>query len=284
MPRCGRMDLIESSEMLGRWRFVATVLPLSLRTKLMRTLQMALGDQVVVAPGMNANEIIVTSGESDWERPTHRLLNLLAQHVTIEDDTDASHALAVHTLFDSQVDDGNGVKSYIGEVVSDAKYSRDSWSEAHLAELMTEFVDSHPLFRRATHITCPPGSSGGNNTSGLAHRLVEHTNARLGLQFVTIQGMSRVPRKSKRHSNDCSDVNGTFQVSQRVEGATVLVLDDLYGHGCTVNEVARSLRAARVRQVLALSGSKDATGCEGLPPHQGNWHDWHPPNLDLPFQ
>ena len=234
------------------------------------------GVEVVRSREQDVGKVAIRAKNAQVGSAMPKLLELLSRSVTIDDDADVSHALAVHTLFGPDPDDDRGTKSYIGEVVSDAKYTSDRWSETHLAELMTEFVDSHPLFRQATHVSCPPGSSGGDNTSGLVYRLVEHMRGRLGLRFVAIQGTSREPRKRKRQSTDCSDVSGTFRISQHTAGATVLVIDDLYGHGCTVNEVVRVLRAARVSRVLALSGSKDASGCNGLPPQRDNWHDWVP--------
>lgn len=280
MPTCGRIVKIQRSQRAIRWQLAAAVRPPSLRDRMLAELGRALPDGVQTGKGQQASELVLSSNLQEHEPLTRQLLALLERSVSINDDADCSHALGVHTLFDP--DNDNGTKTYIGEVVSDAKYSRNPWAEEDLSKLMTDFVSSHPLFRQATHITCPPSSSGGVNHDGLANSLARRISAHFGLSFVTIHGPSRTPRKNMRNSGDCSEVDGAFSVTHDLREATTLVVDDLYGHGCTINEVTRALRAAGCEHIFALAGSKDASACNGLPPHTDKWPDWHPPELDSP--
>ncbi|MYA01209.1 MAG: hypothetical protein F4038_07745 [Chloroflexi bacterium] len=289
MPTCGRVTHFNETSRNLYWRYTAKVRPPSLRDHLSMAVKRSLMPGVQVTPGYAWNEIVLATRSPDARSQIRSLLELLSRSVTIEDDADCSHALGVHTLFNPDVEDTSGAKTYIGEVASDAKYTGHVWSAGQLADLMADFVDSHPLYSQASRITCPPSSNDGFNTSGLAYRMAQRVSNLLGLPFVSMSGSQREARKNKRRINDCSDVIGTFEVTDHVSGDTVLVVDDLYGHGCTINEATRALRVSRCKRVLALSGSKDASGCQGLPPHIDKWPNWVPaesrkPAGDLPFK
>lgn len=287
MPYCGRVDGVLARSSASGWQLAVTVRSEHIRDRMINVLRAATAASVSVHPLSDPSELLIRSVDGSGLDSTHALLDLLSQHVTIDDHTSCSHALNVHTLFPPEGDASEGVKTYVGEVVSDAKYTwgrQQQEAQAHLAELMSDFISVHPLLRQATHVTCPPGSQGGINTSGLAFNLAQNLAERHNLNSVSIKGTPRRSRKSNRNSADCSDVAGTFEALDSVAGASVLVVDDLCGHACTINEAVRALRVARVRHVFALSGSKDASGCQGLSPHTDKWIDWHPPGLDLAFE
>lgn len=293
MPICGRVTSIEPRHASAGWQLTVTVASHRIRDRMINVLRAATSVSVGVFPLSDPSEVLIRSTDVSERDSIYALLDLLNQHVTIDDDTSCSHALGVHTLFWPDEEGSGNVKTYVGEVVSDAKYTwgrQQQDAQVHLADLMIDFIAAHPLLRQATHVTCPPSSQGGYNDTGLAFDLAQHIAARYYLDFINITGPQRTPRKNNRNSRDCSDVADTFEALDRATGAKVLIVDDLCGHACTINEVVRALKVVRARHVFALSGSKDAAGCNGLPPKTNNWPDWHPsvldipPSADLPFE
>ncbi len=235
-----------------------------------------------VDEGEKRNEVVLVTQNRELRDKVNKLLNVLSQTVTIDDHADLSYALAIHRYMDIHS------RSYVGDLVHKGKYwLQASEDQLELADAMLGFIDAHPGFSGVSRVSCPPSSS-GNRWAGLTGFLADHVSRKLNLPKVAIEGPTRRPRKQTEHLDDCSDVHGTFWVSERIQGETILVVDDLYGAGCTTNEAVRVLRLAGARRVFALAGSKTATRCNGLSPESENWPDWIPSEAfgsrdDLPF-
>lgn len=67
------------------------------------------------------------------------------------------------------------------------------------------------------------------------------------------------------------NVHGKFMVVTPVRDKSVIILDDLYGSGITLGEVARACRAAGAKSVLSLAATKTAKFCNGLSP--SGWYE-----------
>ena len=270
MPTCGRV--IAFGETLGSvdWRFSVKVAPGTLRNNFLSLLQLWFPRSVNAVEGDKWDEITLVTSDMGQRESVLRALRLLNHAVTIDDDADVSHALAIHRYGDI------GQRSYVGNLVYQAKYTPHPFlHESELGRLMLTFFLAHTPYRGATHITSPP-SHDGSPWSGTAGKLATRIGANENLLPMNVISSPRNPRKNAEHPGDCSEILGTFQAKERLDGAIVLVIDDLYGAGCTLTEMARVLRAAGASKVLSLSGSKTAKGCRGLRPKSENWPDWSP--------
>ena len=281
MPICGRVEEFREESSTQRWKFRVTVAEGKLLSHIASVFQSSFRSGIIVREDDAQKEIVLVTQSRELRGQVRRVLSVLSQAVTIEDHADLSHALAIHRYPDIES------HSYVGDLVQKAKYRQTSVEQLELADAMLGFIDAHPGFSGVSRVSCPPSSS-GNRWAGLTGFLADHVSRNLNLPKVAIEGPTRRPRKQTEHLDDCSDVHGTFWVSERIQGETILVVDDLYGAGCTTNETVRVLRLAGARRVLSLAGSKTAKRCNGLSPESENWPDWIPSEAfesrdDLPF-
>lgn len=276
MPDCGRVTNFEKLPRPSDWKLNVTVERPRMRDRFLEVFKASFSHELIVVEGKSWQEITLVSANAELLEPVSSLLEILSRCVTIADEADISHALAIHRYPDAEC------HSYIGDLVQRAKYGYQSTQERiELAHALLDFINQHPGYGQATLVACPPSST-GNNRNGLAAHLANTVSRRLGLTRVTVEGPERQPRKQTEHLDDCSDVHGKFRVAERVPNATALVVDDLYGAGCTTNESVRALRAAGARRVLVLACSKTAKRCNGLPASEENWPDWIPSELFRP--
>ena len=67
------------------------------------------------------------------------------------------------------------------------------------------------------------------------------------------------------------NVHGKFMVATPVRDKSVIILDDLYGSGATLDELARACKAADAKTVLSFTATKNATFCQGI--SASGWYD-----------
>ena len=283
MPQCGRIVDVTEHPHDDSWTL--TIRPSSLRDRVAAVLNSSFqsGVEVVGSREQHDGKIAIRTQNAQVRSAMPKLLELLSRSVTIADDADVSHAIAIHRYADIEE------HSYVGELVQRAKYFDQPLAEtAELTAAVLTVIEAHPAYQRATHVTCPPSSS-GKSGAGLAAHLAGAISQRLAITQLAIWGPERAPRKQTDSLDDCAEVHGTFRVSVPLRGATVLVVDDLYGAGCTSDEAVRALRAAGARHVLVLACSKTAKRCNGLPANADDWPDWIPSEVlgaedALPFE
>ena len=196
------------------------------------------------------------------------LLTALKNHVTIDDTADESHALRVYFYKDREK------HSDVGEIMHSLKYGERAAQWQALDDLLEHFypfIEAHPLYLSAAVIAAaPPSASWRPNPPKLiADQLAED----YGMRKLRITSHDRAQRKNKNDEVevDCTDIEGQFRVDGLAGGETVLLIDDFYHGGCTVNECVRALRQAGAGRVLALTAVKNATHCDGLDP---SWEKW----------
>lgn len=190
-----------------------------------------------------------------------RLLSLVSKSLTIEDSLEESHALAYHQDQDEAT---GGLKpSALGRLVSSAKYKGLRRPREQIGEALADFIRTHPRYARAEAIACAPSHETGRSP-GLAGRLVKQLTETLGIRRVEIiRASNRPPQKGiidedrqagvrKRLANQ----RGSMRVDDHLDGAAVIVVDDLYGSGATMEEAARALKEAGAREVLGLTATK----------------------------
>jgi len=196
------------------------------------------------------------------------LLKTLQEVVCIEDDLTETFALGYHTQMDPMR--GGYTRTELGDLVYRAKpYRRDFTSTRQkvadeIVERIAQFTQVHPTYAHAEIVAAVPPSMPGQ--PNLPVYLVEQLATRLG----KANGTAWITKgRSTRPMKDCAtiqekidNVRGAFSItapeSTRIQGRSVLVLDDIYQTGFTLNEVGRTLAISGAKKVLGLVITKTA--------------------------
>jgi hypothetical protein len=193
------------------------------------------------------------------------LLDLCSQHIFLDDDLTECFALDYHTMLNP---DGGYMKTTMGNQVYQAKPYRRSLSSENieatdqLAQLMVSFVQKHPTYRRSEVIVAAPPSR-PDKPFDLPKELVK----RIFTAYDTMLDGSGWIRKVRatRPMKDCltipdkiNNVRNAFAMTEDadINGKTVLLIDDIYESGFTMNEVGRVLFEAGADSVLGLVATK----------------------------
>jgi hypothetical protein len=194
-------------------------------------------------------------------QPVVDLLDLLTTSIFIEDDLTESFSLDFHTRFVV----GGYVRTETGQLVYEAKpYGPGSGSRTkadELADRMLSFTQQHPSYRNADVIVAVPPSN-PNKRFDLPTHLVARLSASLGKPNVS--NWIRKVRATKP-MKDCGtiqekidNVRGAFAPTPEAEfpGKKILLVDDIYQSGFTMNEVGRAVFAAGATYVFGLAATK----------------------------
>jgi predicted amidophosphoribosyltransferase len=198
---------------------------------------------------------------------------MLQRVVLIDDDLDESYALAFHRQMSSA---GGHERTPIGQLVREAKpYDQagspgDPTKARLLAAHLAEFVREHPTYQRANLMLAVPPSN-PNKAFDLPTLLAEEI-ARATGQSVATAGLRKTrdtrPMKACRTIKEKIDnLSGAFVADPSVfRGQSVVIVDDVYETGFSLNEVGRTVRQAGAALVLGLAATKTARDL-------GEWQD-----------
>lgn len=168
--------------------------------------------------------------------------------VFLRDNLDLSLALSMNYNGDK--------RTAIGELEYQAKFNDNKESEEHLTEICNEWIDKLPLIKNSDYICAMPSSDDAE--PGLPNRIVANLK---GFDFKDIS--DKVKWTSKTSSN--KDAKSPLEKLENLEqsgleissdidlrGKTVLLFDDLYMSGVTMQYVAMKLKKAGASNVLGL--------------------------------
>ena len=117
---------------------------------------------------------------------------------------------------------------------------------------IAEFVGRHPLLKTVDAIAAPPGhdptvlSFGSRVAAGVAQRR--------GIPLVRCTAsQERAPARSLAFSDRAGALGGQFRCPNDVSGQRILIVDDVYATGATVEETARALCAAGASHVASVA-------------------------------
>ena len=214
--------------------------------------------------------------DEDVQARAETILDLIETSVTIKDDhVDGSHALRMHQVRDEET--GEWVHSDIGKLVRAAKSYRE-WSSGdrraavRLADEMLYWIEAMPPYSAADMIV-PAPSTNPDKEYDLPAFIAQYLSSRISKPIVAIQSSNEKAQKDLPESEKTSarDLARQYRVTGDVRAKAVLVLDDIYESGGTVDAVALALRAAGTRYIFALTATKTAKYCNGLTPNTENW-------------
>ena len=267
MPICGRVVSSEIQPISRPTEIIVNVAPATMVGSFERILASAFNDAITIEQASHG-QFGMAIHDPARMNDVEQLLTVLKNHVTIDDTADESHALRVNRYMDRKK------RSDVGEITHSLKYGERAAQFQALDDLLEHlypFIEAHPLYLSAAVIAAAPPSAlwRPNPPQLVADRLAEE----YGMRKLRITSPDRAQRKMKNDEDevDCTDIEGQFRVEGSVDGATVLLIDDFYHGGCTVNECVRALKQAGAGRVLALTAVKNATHCDGLDP---SWEKW----------
>ena len=158
-----------------------------------------------------------------------------------------------HAVYDT-------VRSEVGELVYRLKYQGDQSAVPPLARVVAEFISSKKLLIEVV-VPLPPSKQRSvqpvrSIAASVAKRLdIAYDSRALRKVRVSPELKSMNELKDRRAA-----LAGTFIASaEALQGKSVLLLDDLYRSGASMEEAARAIRKSRAKAVYALALTRTRT-------------------------
>jgi hypoxanthine-guanine phosphoribosyltransferase len=148
------------------------------------------------------------------------------------------------------------VHTPIGELKYQAKFNDNEEAEAELTGICKEWIEKSPFLKEADYICAMPGSSPA--TESLPHRIVSNLE---GFDFEDISD-SVIWTSKIRNVKDAATAEAKLEILEEsglqiaegldLKGKTVLLFDDLYMSGLSMQYVAMKLKEAGAAYVFGL--------------------------------
>jgi predicted amidophosphoribosyltransferase len=214
-------------------------------------------------------EDILLGGNLPPEDEMERLLELMTGVLTLRDACDISHCLDFYR-YPEETDQSPEEWPYTptGRRLKQAKYRGIRSAASALKDALVDFIVSHPGLVRSEAVAAMPPSSRHGGRPDCPADWAEAIADALG---ATRAALWRT--RSTRPQKDIDDLEDRVR-NQRgsmaadpaeVSGRSVLVVDDLYTHGSSMEEAGRVLRQAGAASVFGLCVVKTVKGCRGYP-------------------
>ncbi len=161
------------------------------------------------------------------------ILSLFEQYLFLDDNLAQTFALDYHMQY-------QGGRTKIGELVYQAKYQNGTIDQ--LVKHFLEFIKHHPLYHQADYIYGVPSSR-----SPLVQQLVTHLGRDLDKPIAPIL-INKHPSNMKDLSLEekFQQVGKIFETvrvdEQNLQGKHIILIDDIYQSGATMNEIAQRLQ------------------------------------------
>lgn len=187
--------------------------------------------------------------DEDEYNKFERFVSLYKDVVFLRDNLDLSIALSMNY-------EGNE-RTEIGELEYQAKFNNDEDSESQLVDICKKWIEELPYYKHADYICAMPSSN--PDEESLPERIV---NLLTDFNFINIS--EKVFWLSKtRNVKDAEDVEEKLEILEEsnltiaedldFNGKTVILFDDLYMSGISMQYVAMKLKKAGANRVLGLS-------------------------------
>lgn len=169
--------------------------------------------------------------------------------VFLRDNLDLSIALSMNYEGDERTE--------IGELEYQAKFNNDEDSESQLVDICKEWIEELPYYKHADYICAMPSSN--PDEESLPERIV---NSLTDFDFTDIS--EKILWSSKTRSiKEAEDVEEKLEILEEsnltiaedldINGKIVILFDDLYMSGISMQYVAMKLKQAGANRVLGLS-------------------------------
>lgn len=185
------------------------------------------------------------------------LLEILDAHLTLNarSDVDIAMSLDWHKAENAS---GALINTQTGQWIQYTKYapypngSSSREARRNLIRSFAAFIKAHPIYASSDFVTAPPGHLADGKSFG--ELLAQDVARAAGKPFVPMQASG--PRKElKSGETGQIDLSGQFSMSMRVHGR-VLIVDDVYHSGATMDAAATTCRVAGASEVLVLTATR----------------------------
>jgi RecQ family ATP-dependent DNA helicase len=170
---------------------------------------------------------------------------------------DVGYALDLSSRFS----DGTRRRTPLGDLIHRFKYGGETGVADHVVDRVIAFLNETPAMSPIDLIIPVPPSRTDRPVDPVSF-LATQLACRLGLEAVTdLLYRTRIGRPQKELNDVAAkrtNVRGMFRLHRpfRVRGRAVLLLDDLYDSGATVDESSRVLKRAGVGRIAVLTLTK----------------------------
>jgi ATP-dependent DNA helicase RecQ len=168
---------------------------------------------------------------------------------------DGGIALALHTT----IHNGEHVHTEVGGRVYAFKYQGEKNQLEWLLARALQTLAAHPAFKEIDAVAFVP-STAANHPYLPVPLFAENLQQRLGVQTVCQLRKTRTTRPQKEMvtmEQKRRNVAGAFAVQPpSTKGQRILLVDDIYDSGATINECAHVLKTAGAKKVYALTLTK----------------------------
>jgi ComF family protein len=161
--------------------------------------------------------------------------------------------------------DSNNDRTPVGELVYRFKYRYDMNSGLELARLLERLIRQNEEFNRADLIlTVPPSfiSRLFDPISFLAEEVSRKTKVPYQKDIIKRVRLTGLQKRILDKRSKMENVRGAFELrdKDKMKGKKILVMDDIYASGATINEVTRVLKEGGTEDVFALRLIKTSWG------------------------
>jgi len=154
--------------------------------------------------------------------------------------------------------DSNHKRTEIGEMVYEFKYQFEKELCFPLANMVSEIVQSNAILHSAEFIlTVPPSftSRPFDPISVLAEEIAKKIYISYQKEILERTKITRLQKHLFIQKDKIENVKGAFKVKnpELVKGKKILLIDDIYDSGATLNEISRILKMAGASKVFVLT-------------------------------
>jgi hypothetical protein len=274
MPICYKVVEFEyrDTDVLPVLRVVCTISPPA--TSLRRAIRCTFPGIQLAEPGrgllsmLSEEEEIGVGGVVPPKTEMERLLAVLTATLTVRDTCDISHCLDFYRYpVETAETPEEWPYTAVGQALYRAKYWGDESEARRVQRQLVDFAVGHPALARSGAVAAVPRSGEHGNRPDWPPIWVEAVADAIGARVVALRRTrnTRAQKGIDDRDERARNQRGSMEADPAVRGETVLVVDDLYMQGDTLQEAVRALRQGGAIGVFGLCVAKTVKGCQGYP-------------------
>jgi hypothetical protein len=205
----------------------------------------------------------IKGADEATELEIRQFCEFLQTILLIEDDLTESYALGLHGQTSPT---GGYERTALGTLMREAKPYDQGWNAGshqkaeELATRLVQFIQQHPTYHRAEIVVAVPPSNPNKPfdlPTFLVQYIVEQTGQTAAIASVRKARNTRPMKECRTIQEKLDNIKDAFIVDEEVfTQKTVIIVDDIYHTGFSINEVGRTLQMAGAIQVLGLTATK----------------------------
>lgn len=196
------------------------------------------------------------------------LLTVLTKALTVRDTCDISHCLDFYRYpIETAETPEEWPYTAIGGSLYRAKYWSDKSEASRVQWELVDFAVRHPALARSGVVAPIPPSSGHGNRPDWPPVWAGAVADALGARVLALRRTrdTRPQKGIEDRDERAGNQRASMAADPAMRGHTVLVIDDLYMQGDTMEEAVRAVREVGATAVFGLCVAKTVKGCQGYP-------------------